>query len=944
MLSLLLFFVMLCGFLPPAGAVWADSGGDGFSPASASNSAMAVIRAIRSSDAVRAASPADWVLGVSASEDSLAQGELDDFLVYVLNQTGQSAGSKAKLAIALSALGIDARAIPDKADAGAVINLISDVESGAGDMSALDIYSTTYILSLCDLGIYEFQDEAALRAALIQDILSEQKENGEWTTLWGDAGVDGAAMALTALAPYYRAGGGVNGVDPASCAAITAAVDKALVYIAGKQGPDGGFGEPNCNTAATAAIGLAALGVDPHTDSRFVKDGKSVIDNILSFRTEGDLLGFADNTAANSYASVQGLQALVVWLNLTGGGRGDGLYFFERDVAQYVNWPGADLLTSLILTPPIKSRYQPGEAFTTEGIRLEAVYNSDIATRKTIPYSEYRESIAEPVMAPGTTQTVTITYKGHTASFVIAISGGAGSSAENPPAVSLTVTGERRQIIASGTNFLIEKNVTTVLDVLRAALNSAGKTMTVKEGGYVLEIDGLREFGQGENSGWLYYVNGTDPLISAGSYRLTGGERIEWKFTLDYRNEPGSSRWASDSGSGSGGVLASVEVESVLRDGYAVATVSGSDLNSIADKVKSGKDEQGACVRIGVKIAKDASGLQFTIPSSLVSAFSGKKNISLEIYSSIGGLTLDAAAINAAADSSGAKDAIIKIAGIDASELPVDVRELIGGRPAFDLSVTVNGREIADFREGKLTVSLPYELETGESAEYLKVYSVSVGNALSEAPGAKYNAAKKSVEFTTGRLSAFAIVYDALPKTPRFADVSDSHWAAGYIYDLVSRGVLTGRNDAVFAPGDSVTRAEFTAILFRMSGDAPSVSKNAFSDVAAKSWYAGYVTWAAEAGVVQGMGGLAFAPDAGVSREDMAVMILRYADYKGIKLSDSEAAVTFEDENQISGYARTAVAKIQKAGIAGGVGGGFFAPRGAANRAETAKMISGFPR
>jgi len=191
-------------------------------------------------------------------------------------------------------------------------------------------------------------------------------------------------------------------------------------------------------------------------------------------------------------------------------------------------------------------------------------------------------------------------------------------------------------------------------------------------------------------------------------------------------------------------------------------------------------------------------------------------------------------------------------------------------------------------------------------------------------------------------LSPFAIVYESNAKT--FTDVPDSHWAKSYIYDLLSKRIITGKSDTIFAPNDTITRAEFATILARVSGDALPAASGKFSDVSAGSWYAQYVEWAVRTGVTQGMNALSFAPNHNISREDMATMIMRYAAYKKIMLPQETSGITFADDTQIAAYAKESVTAMQKAGIVSGRGNNKFEPKGTATRAETAKMISEFIR
>ncbi len=171
-----------------------------------------------------------------------------------------------------------------------------------------------------------------------------------------------------------------------------------------------------------------------------------------------------------------------------------------------------------------------------------------------------------------------------------------------------------------------------------------------------------------------------------------------------------------------------------------------------------------------------------------------------------------------------------------------------------------------------------------------------------------------------------------------FADVPENHWARQYIEELAEKGILNGRGDN-FAPEDKITRAEFVTILSRIENEDVS-GKVAFEDVREDVWYAKSVAWAAENGITNGVSAFAFAPEKNITREDMAVMIVRYAALKKITLKEEVSGKTFSDEADISDYACDAIKRMQAAGIISGLNDGSFAPKRFATRAETAKMIS----
>jgi hypothetical protein len=112
-----------------------------------------------------------------------------------------------------------------------------------------------------------------------------------------------------------------------------------------------------------------------------------------------------------------------------------------------------------------------------------------------------------------------------------------------------------------------------------------------------------------------------------------------------------------------------------------------------------------------------------------------------------------------------------------------------------------------------------------------------------------------------------------------------------------------------------------------------------FSDVAADAWYGGAMAWATENGLVSGIGGGLFAPEASITRQDLAVLLLRYAWHIDKGLPPKRTYAGFADDGQIADYARQAAEILYEATVIGGKPGNLFDPRGSATRAETAAMF-----
>lgn len=172
-----------------------------------------------------------------------------------------------------------------------------------------------------------------------------------------------------------------------------------------------------------------------------------------------------------------------------------------------------------------------------------------------------------------------------------------------------------------------------------------------------------------------------------------------------------------------------------------------------------------------------------------------------------------------------------------------------------------------------------------------------------------------------------------------FEDVPEIHWAREYVEQLVQKELVKGKDGQHFAPDDTVTRGEFVTLLHRLAGAKETTEELKFSDVLPDAWYGEAVSWAAAQGITKGVSATAFAPDLPIAREDMALMVVRFADSMSISLPKELETVSYVDEADIREDAKEAVLRLSRAGLCNGVGGGRFAPKDCSTRAEAAKLL-----
>ncbi|MDR2132688.1 MAG: S-layer homology domain-containing protein [Clostridiales Family XIII bacterium] len=176
-----------------------------------------------------------------------------------------------------------------------------------------------------------------------------------------------------------------------------------------------------------------------------------------------------------------------------------------------------------------------------------------------------------------------------------------------------------------------------------------------------------------------------------------------------------------------------------------------------------------------------------------------------------------------------------------------------------------------------------------------------------------------------------------------FTDVNKSDWYYGDVEFVLANGLFVGTSATSFGPRLPMTRGMLVTVLGRLAGvDASEYARSGFDDVTEDKYYAAFVSWAKENGIVSGVGGNLFAPDGDVSRQDMAVILYRYARFMGMELPKKEERQPFADEAGIAGYALDAMYAMREAGVVTGKPGNLADPRGKATRAEVAAMFHRF--
>lgn len=243
--------------------------------------------------------------------------------------------------------------------------------------------------------------------------------------------------------------------------------------------------------------------------------------------------------------------------------------------------------------------------------------------------------------------------------------------------------------------------------------------------------------------------------------------------------------------------------------------------------------------------------------------------------------------------------------------------------------------KVGDFIKA-VTITLPFDKAKVDAAKYdigifwfnpetgtwIKLDNIIVDLATGKVSG-------DVTHFT--KFAALAVEKAGEAPTASFSDIA-GHWAQNKIEDLVALGVLSGYPDGTFKPDNTITRAEFATALVKAFKLAPQKGKN-FADTA-QHWARDYIATAASNGIVNGYDNETFGPDDLITREQMAVMIV-----KAKKLTMVSEGASFEDGGKISAWAGSAVATAAEQGIINGYPDNTFNPAGNATRAEAVTVL-----
>lgn len=390
----------------------------------------------------------------------------------------------------------------------------------------------------------------------------------------------------------------------------------------------------------------------------------------------------------------------------------------------------------------------------------------------------------------------------------------------------------------------------------------------------------------------------------------------------------GSGNGGSDGGTGGPG-----------QSGEVSDVIEASNGTVDADKLKAALDKYTeVTIKVaGDKVAIPAAGLMYANPKSIVNIVTDHGTYILPLSA----IDLSELADKVQTNVSDMKIhvALYALTGDKAAEVADAIRE-IGGKPlsdAFDMSFAIEGASGAT-------------MNIANFDQYVKRKIPLKERPVQTATIALYNPDTKQLHFVPGSISPTEAafwrtgnsIYTVLELNKTFNDTA-SHWAQSNIEQLASKLIVEGVTDTTFEPDRNLTRAEFVAFTTRAFGLVDVTDGTYFSDVGRGSWYSGMVAAAAKAGIINGYEDDTFRPDAPITREELAAIVVRAYRYAGgsVNVSDSEQISIlsrWSDSNEIV-WGQKEVAGAISAGFVQGMTDDTLETYGFATRAQTVTML-----
>ncbi|QSX06623.1 S-layer homology domain-containing protein [Sedimentibacter sp. zth1] len=315
-------------------------------------------------------------------------------------------------------------------------------------------------------------------------------------------------------------------------------------------------------------------------------------------------------------------------------------------------------------------------------------------------------------------------------------------------------------------------------------------------------------------------------------------------------------------------------------------------------------------------------------------------------------------------------DIIINIEKLDKSKLTNSMKKIIYKRPVYNYSVyynmVINGRKavsyINDFDFKDVEIGIKYDMNSSiiDKIDKLRglvkdnnrrqdsIFFVIIddNNRVVYCKNYDYEENSKYFILKTDKLGIVGLGRNNNSKCYRD---TVNHWAEIDIDFMIELGIFSGYNNDTFLPNNEMTRGMFVTVLGRLARlyldvdvDLEGSVKSGFEDVDENKYYTPYIEWAVKANIATGVGNNNFSPDKPITREEMSVMMYKFAQYSGYEIPVMSEKYLFNDVNNFSNWSKEAIFAMQQAGIINGTGNFKFKPKGTATRAQVSAVLRRF--
>lgn len=663
-------------------------------------------------------------------------------------------------------------------------------------------------------------------------------------------------------------------------ATVKAAVDKAVEWLSAEYQKTGDYG--SSESAAQVIVALSALGIDAKTDSRFQHNGISVLSNFLSYadpNSKGFLHDKQPNSTVNQMASEQAAYTLVAYDRYVNGSK--RLY----DMSDVTKRENADAQAVIDMINQI-------------GYVDESSYNAIAEARNA--YNKLSAADKEKVTNYNTLTAAETSYK----------------------AILKQKRTEQYNLLKTHYDELLndktkkygtaaKKKLASILQQAQTDMNAAEscERVTAIYEKAITDLDAVKPGDIEVTFRLIGALEATQDVdLTTDSYLP---EYVTWVPTTTYALQENATVYDLFTEAMSDAGLRYIGAESnYVSTIYAPSCLGGYALSEFTNGKKSGwmYTVNGTHPNQGLK--------NWTLKDGDVVIWHYVNDYSHEVadwfndpnYPSLGNGTY--------------YNGWLRAADIRPEQY---VNELLGKILKVGKNGTVEPK--LTFQHIGKSVTFTFKPDTGYKVKDVKVNGKSVGAVKTYTIDKLTVSTRIEVEFADGKLP--------------FTDVHETDWFYNDVLFVYEEGLFAGTSDTTFSPNAAMTRAMLVTVLYRLEGEPAVSGRSGFSDVTFNSYYEDAVTWAADNGIVNGTSITTFSPNANVTREQMAAILYRYAQYKKYNTAASSSLNGFTDQASVSGYATASLEWAVAEKLVNGSAGKLM-PTGNATRAQVAAILHRF--